>query len=447
MNSVSSLLFLCAVLVGCKKYLDAKSDKKLTVPTTLQDMQSLLDYYYRVNNYEPGAGVTASDEYYLTHENYNSLTLETDRNVYLWNKDYQFPAGFNDWSYAYDNVYRANVVLDNLPGIERTASNGTDWDNIKGQALFLRGKSFLKVSYIWSLSYDSATASQDLGIPLRLNSDFNQVSVRTTVKQSYERILKDLADAALLLPDKPLHVLRSSKAAAYGLLARTYLSMRLYDSCLLYADKSLQISNTLLDYNTLDSNASYPIGQFNDEVVMENQIPIPPPPYYGYVDTSLYSLYDSKDLRKAMFFQRVANGIYSFKGSYEGFGNLFGGIATDELYLMRAECNARTGSLQSALEDLNKLLEKRYVKGSFVSVVSSSRTEIIATIVKERKKELLFRDLRWMDIKRLNKEDANISLTRSINGISYTLEPNDPRFAMSIPEDVISNSGMQQNPR
>ncbi|SEM08104.1 hypothetical protein SAMN05216436_101351 [bacterium A37T11] len=56
------------------------------------------------------------------------------------------------------------------------------------------------------------------------------------------------------------------------------------------------------------------------------------------------------------------------------------------------------------------------------------------------------RGLRWMDIKRLNKEGANITLTRNLNGQIYTLPPNDPRFALPIPEDVIDLSGMQQNP-
>lgn len=441
------LFAVCLLLSGCRKYLDIKSDKQLTVPSTLADMQSLLDYYYMVNNFEPGAGVTSADEYYLTDDNYNSLYLETDRNQYLWNPSYQFQSGFNDWSYAYDNVYRADVVLDNLPKIERTAINGTDWDNVKGQALFLRGKSFLKIAFIWALAYDSTSANTDLGIPLRLNSDFNEVSSRSIIQETYERIITDLKESSRLLPDLPLQSLRSSKAAAYALLARTYLSMRIYDSCLLYADKSLRIYNTLIDFNTLDSNAAYPISQFNKEVIMENQIPVPSPPYYGYIDSSLYRLFDNNDLRKPIFFQKVTDGIYSFKGSYEGFGNLFGGVATDETYLMRAEGYARTGSLQLALDDLNALLEKRYKQGTFVPVSVPSRKEILALILEERRKELVFRDLRWMDIKRLNKEGANIKLARVVNGTTYILSPNDLRYALAIPEDVISISGMQQNPR
>ena len=63
----------------------------------------------------------------------------------------------------------------------------------------------------------------------------------------------------------------------------------------------------------------------------------------------------------------------------------------------------------------------------------------------ERRKELLFRGVRWVDVKRLNKEGYGISLQRTIDGQTYRLGPNSLRFALPIPEDVIAMSGMPQN--
>jgi hypothetical protein len=57
------------------------------------------------------------------------------------------------------------------------------------------------------------------------------------------------------------------------------------------------------------------------------------------------------------------------------------------------------------------------------------------------------RGLRWMDIKRLNKDGAKITLTRNVEGNTYTLPPNDLRYALPIPEEVISLTGMPQNIR
>lgn len=69
-------------------------------------------------------------------------------------------------------------------------------------------------------------------------------------------------------------------------------------------------------------------------------------------------------------------------------------------------------------------------------------------ILTERRKELLFRDLRWMDLKRLNKEPAyETMLIRTFNGVTYTLKPNDPRYALPLPRNVINLTGMSQNPR
>jgi starch-binding outer membrane protein, SusD/RagB family len=63
----------------------------------------------------------------------------------------------------------------------------------------------------------------------------------------------------------------------------------------------------------------------------------------------------------------------------------------------------------------------------------------------ERRKELTMRGLRWIDIKRLNKEGAGIVLKRLIGDKTYTLQPNDPRYALPLPADIILNTGMQQN--
>lgn len=70
------------------------------------------------------------------------------------------------------------------------------------------------------------------------------------------------------LPNLPEHPMRPSKAGAYGLLARTYLSMRQYDSAYKYADLSLQLKNTLLDYNSasVNPNSDVPFQPFNEEI-------------------------------------------------------------------------------------------------------------------------------------------------------------------------------------
>jgi hypothetical protein len=165
------------------------------------------------------------------------------------------------------------------------------------------------------------------------------------------------------------------------------------------------------------------------------------------IDSSLYQSYSTNDLRKQLYFKNNNNGSYAFKGSYDGTSLLFSGVAVDEVYLIRAECLARTGNTTAALNDLNTVLEKRWKKGTFIPFTASTPGEALTLILTERRKELLFRGLRWSDIKRLNKEGASITLKRILNGQSFTLQPNDPRYALPIPEDIIELTGMPQNAR
>jgi hypothetical protein len=48
-------LIACMALLSCKKFLDKKSNQKLVIPSTVQDLQGLLDNYARVNQFNPGA--------------------------------------------------------------------------------------------------------------------------------------------------------------------------------------------------------------------------------------------------------------------------------------------------------------------------------------------------------------------------------------------------------
>lgn len=459
-NKAGTYLIICFafIITSCKKYLDTKPDQKLTVPTTVQDLQSLLDNYLSVNQKDPYAGEVSSDDYYLSYNDYTART-EDERNLYTWQGANLFKPGTgNDWTYCYDNVYRANVVLANINDITITDGERNDFNVLKGHALFLRAKSFLHLVGLFSLAYDENSSSTDLGIALRLDPDFNKKSLRASVKQSYDQIISDLQSALLYLPvDNPIHVLRPSKPAVYALLARTHLYMRKYDKAFLYSDSCLRLKNKLLDFNTLVTSQTFPFASIrysNPEDLVNFTITGPPASLNqsrAKIDSFLYQSYDINDLRKSIYFRSntgVSAGTYAFKGSYYGSGLLYSGLSIDEVYLMRAECYARANNKDAALSDLNELIKKRWKSSAVYSPITAvDANDALSKVLVERRKELIMRGLRWMDIKRLNKEGANISLKRVLNGQVYTLQPNDQRYALAIPEDIIGVSGMEQNPK
>jgi len=444
---------------SCKKqdnFLDVKSNKSDVTPKTLQDFQSILDNTQVMNGYGSILGLVGTDNIYIPDANLDG-SAQTSRNSYLWLQDiYQGAIAF-DWYYAYQEVEYANIVLDGLKSISNSEQPAI-YNNIKGSALFYRAYAFYQLSQLYCKQFDSNSAAQDLGIPLRTSSDVNAKFTRATVKESYSQIINDLLAAEQLLPKVPLYKTRPSGPAADALLAKVYLSMSDYINGGIYADKALQVNASLLNYNNLVIGKANPFPTFqkgNPEVIFHAAT-------YGLtevigassvkarVDPALFESYENGDLRRAAFFVADgATGLYKFKGSYTATPYNFCGIANDELILIRAECSARTGNLSSSLSDLNKLLQNRYTPSTFVAFSTTARTELISKIITERRKEMPYTgNIRWDDLKRLNMETSYAkTLNRTSHGVLYTLNINDPRYIYPLPNDEIQLNKLIQNAR
>lgn len=450
-------LIIIAALFGatsCNKYLDAVPDKSLTVPTTLQDMTALLDNDIIAIYSNPALGEIGSDDYYLEYTTYQSRTPLIARNAYTWQTDVFQGNTVIDWDFPYRAVYYSNVVLDNLGSIRVNTVNQTTFNIAKGRALFYRAFAFYNLAQLFAKPYIPKTAATDLGIPLRLDADLNTKSVRSTVRQTYDQIIKDLLEAKDLLPSQVSTNTPNipSRAAAFAMLARVYLNMQDYNNALAFADSALNLNSTLMDFNAVDTKQtlSFPYPA-NPEVLYQAYEAL----YFYFtgprtiVDSTLYDSYDHNDLRRAVFFAtRAATGTKYFKASYTGTYDLFCGLATDEMYLIQSECYAREGDVAEAMKALNAPLTKRWRMGTYLPFTASTPSEALDIILKERRKELIFRGLRWSDLRRLNQDPQYaITLTRVLNGQIYTLPPNDPRYVYPIHEDEIKLSGIQQNAR
>src|SRR5690606_21692174 len=114
---------------------------------------------------------------------------------------------------------------------------------------------------------------------------------------------------------------------------------------------------------------------------------------------------------------------------YAGSLVYFSGIATDEIYLIKAECLARLGQGQAALDVLNELMINRWKESEFQPLNEEGAENVLRLILEERRKELVFRGLRWSDLRRLNKDQRfRKTLIREIDGKQHELPPNDPRY-------------------
>lgn len=459
MNMKKRHIFLCclplvlAAAACTKDFLDAKPSKSLLVPTTLSDFRALLDFSDNLN-VSPGLNVISSDDFYRGDNTFISLT-PVGQKTYLWAKDLYSGTTVPDWNRPYADVFTANVVLDGLKALKPGTYDPAEYNAIKGTALFFRGYSFYGLAQEFAAGYDPATASSMPGVPLHLTSDVNKIDGRGTLVQTYDQVLADLAEAAALLPVNALFKSRPNKAAAQAMLARVYLSIGDYPKALAAATASLQQNSALTDYNTLSPGASrpfpYPLPDAADEVSFYATL-ISISSYNSasatLVDTLLYASYDASDLRKVLYFKANSSGQHTFKGTYSGNPGMFAGIATDEIYLIRAECYARLGDVANALADLNTVLITRWATGTYTPFTAPDAGSALQLILTERRKELIGRGLRWGDLKRLNVDSRfAVSLKRVIGGQTYTLAPGSPNYVLPIPDNELHTSGVPQNPR
>ncbi|AQX10253.1 RagB/SusD family nutrient uptake outer membrane protein [Elizabethkingia ursingii] len=442
---IPMLLFLGALtgISGCKDFLEEKSDTQLTTPTTLKDNQALLDHYRMVSDGNFSSEVSAGDVY-VTDADFQMTLYDEDKRLYTWQGDGVSKENGNDWSNCYQKINICNTVLDNLKTYRIK-----DSDYVKGQALALRGSLYLEAAQVWCLAYDKKTAEKGLGLPLRLDSDMNQPSVRSSLQKTYDQVLDDLHKAVGLLPVQRVSNSRMSKIAALGFLSRAYLYMGDYKNALLYGKQALSYPVDLLDFNALNPGDEYPVKERNKETIFDlgmggnsflraNT---------AKISRALYDSYENNDLRKSIYFRGDGLGNILFKGNYSGSTVRTMHLGTDELYLIVAESYVREGDIEKGMDILNALLRTRWKKGYYKDYTANSQEKALEIIFQERRKELIFRGLRWADIKRYNRDGAGIVLSREVLGKTYTLPANDLRYAIALPQQVIVLSGMPQNKR
>lgn len=454
------LLVISVLIVGsssCKKeteWLDKKYRLLEVVPTTIADFQKLLDADNIMNVNYPGVGINGCDNYFLFSADWRNAVV-VPRNCYIWAKDIFEGSSPIDWNNSYTIVEYSNIVLDGLKKIDRNTAP-VDYDQVKGSAHFYRAVAFYNLAQVFCKRYSEANKNEP-GIPIRLSSDVNIKSERNPIQKVYAQIIDDLKTAEGLLPDFPLVKTRASALGCAGYLSRTYLNMGLYDSCIVYSTKVLNKFNTLINFSTLSTTPTYPFPNIrtgNPEVIFwasNVTAATVRPQGISYVDSALYKSYANDDLRKTLFFRVVsaAENRITFRGTYTGTLNLFGGLAVNEVLINRAESYARTNRLNEALTDINRLLESRFNPNTYIPFASAVEDEVLDYIITERRKELPFTaQLRWEDLRRLNEEPRyQTTLIRIIDGEIYTLLPGDKKYVYPIPDEEIRIFGLEQNER
>jgi starch-binding outer membrane protein, SusD/RagB family len=121
-----------------------------------------------------------------------------------------------------------------------------------------------------------------------------------------------------------------------------------------------------------------------------------------------------------------------------------------EMYLNRAEANAKLGSDVTAIEDVNLIRQRAGLSGSALYTVNDLKghNSVLEVVLEERRLELAFEGQRPFDLYR-----NNLPMVRAYPGFhgtdnyNFTVEPTDPRVVWYLPQrELIVNKNLVQNP-
>lgn len=336
------------------------------------------------------------------------------------------------WYISYKIISGANTVIEAAANI----SNPTDEiKQLVGECYFLRAFATFNLSRFYAKPYTQDPTAP--GVILRTSTSDPSAKARATVAETYAQVIADATMAASLM-NTSRGVQFASKEAAYALLSRVYLYEDNTDSTIYYSNQVINSGRFNLEtsagYGSMFANAtSSPETIFcvafttNDDYGKAGSIASM---IYTDGNSGWGEEFASPSLRDSMADQtndvRAAyivpfkdgdgnvmkkNGIEMYmisKFSFQGNSPTLSSpimFRLAEMYLNRAEAEAKAGNTTAALADVNKIRENRGLAASPINAVPSGKT-LLDVVLKERRIELAFEGHRALDVYR-NKRSLN----------------------------------------
>lgn len=461
------VLMCCVMCSSCNDYLDIvpKGNK---IPTTLADYEALLRDEYTIGQTPISNALYLLNDYYVTVSNLNSPTLT--RANYMWDETADRILLNNADESTYYQLYAAisscNLIIENVP----SATEATDAERAEviAYAKVIRSLCYFVLANYYADTYDAATAGEKRSVPLITSANINAPSQQVTIQAIYDFIIQGVQEAiGEGLPEQSMTVLHPNLGAAYALLARVYLQMQNYSEALSYANLALGQNDQLYDWNAYYDEHRSTIEN------PEDYTGLPTPTDYSYVENYYFRCgngspnYTTNELNipveraerfeegDARFLSRWKLYLQNQDTYYRGVGNGYfnwGGLTTTEVYLIKAECQARLaqgGDFTEAMNTLNAVRQTRIRPEVYQPLTASTLTEAIELIRRTKDNELIFSIVPFADARRFNQEGTYArTMTKTYEGETYTLRPDSHLWTMPFPAGAINNPGngsIQQN--
>lgn len=462
MKHFTYILALAGTLTfsSCNDYLDIvpKGEK---VPTTLADYEALLRNEYTIGQTPISNALYLLNDNYVTMSNLNSPTLATAN--YLWNEDANRILLNNEDESTYYQLYAVisscNLIIENVP----TATEATDAERAEviAYAKVIRTLCYFVLTNYYADTYDADTAEDTRSVPLITGAVIGAPNAQVSIAALYDFMLNDLTEAINGgLPEKSMTAIHPNLGAAYALMARIYLQMSNFQEALNYANLALGQNGELYDWNAYCDE--------HREAIEDpaNYTSLPTPMNYNYVENYYFRCGDRSPNYTTNEFnipveraERFEEGdarflarwkLYSenedtyYKGMCNGYFN-YGGLTTTEVYLIKAECQARlaqNNDFTEAMATLNTVRRTRISPDVYQPAHASTLAKAIKLIRRTKDNELIFSIVPFADARRFNNEGTYArTMTKTYNGKTYTLSPDSHLWIMPFPAGAVNNPG------
>ncbi|MGM5469099.1 RagB/SusD family nutrient uptake outer membrane protein [Flavobacteriaceae bacterium LMO-SS05] len=384
------------------------------------------------------------------------------------------------WRGPWPGILMSNIVLQTAPTLDID-------ENIKnrsmGEAYFLRAHYyFILARYFGDVPI----------ITTPLSSDDNLFPSRNPVSEVYDLIISDLTNAAQLLPPKSAYgqqdIGRASKGAAYGMLAKVYLTLDNYQEAVNMATQVEGLgyalnTNYYDNFNIQNENSIESIFEvqyasdggysfWSNENQSSWTSPFMGPRGSNFVGGAygwnqptqeFMNQYEPSDLRKDVtvlydgcpnFDSHAYDPAYSYTGynvrkflvplsvisSYDNSPMNFPVLRYADVLLMKAEALNELGQTSEAEDYLNMVRNRAGLDDIQTGL---SQAQFREAVLKERRLELAFEGQRWFDLIRVDHGQYGLDFLHSIGKNNAAQK----HLLFPVPQiEIDRNPNLTQNP-
>lgn len=412
--------------------------------------------------------------------------------LYRWNAkstSKEFEAVYGS---LYGVIAHCNFFLEKVKPLEEKFTKTEDvliLNKCKADVYFMRAMAYSELIRLFCEAYDPATADKQLGVSIvTAYKKAEKRPLRDNLKNSYQQVLNDLAEAELLIKRDGNSAPFVTIGAVQSLYARVYLHMNEWEKAMQYATKVIDNPNYDLanaiprNPQDLGNTPYYQMWKMDEGIEVIWVISMSYSDMGGALGTmflgplvnmgqfqpdyipaqTLLNLYSRNDMRQSIFFQTQQTSYphrltYPLLMKYSGnayidseagrltLANRPKVFRLSEIYLIRAEAYYRLGMEKEACADLTKLRKARILQ---YGEALYSGEQLFKEIRDERARELCFEGFRLSDLKRWGMGFQRYAQPSTVDGPNkLKVEKDNPLFTWPIPKhEIDAVPGMQKNP-